>query len=339
MNKLKVNMISESAGGVKGHGVHTAFMETVDAITRSKDIDLKVNSRRPADINHIQTVGPYSLSILIFGKGKKVVSVHVIPDSFVGSLAGAKYWYGLAKVYLKYFYNKADLLIAVSDEVKANLMEQLNVKPPVKTIFNSIDGSRYHVKAGEKHKLRKKMGYKDDDIIIVSSGQIQPRKRFDVFLDLAKSMPDLQFIWVGGIPFKKLGAEYKQMQKLINSAPDNLKVTGVIEHDEVRPYYAIADVFILPSEQENHPLAVIEAAASGLPIILRDLDLYDSSFGNLVIRSDDEHFATIIKKVASDRNFRQTAQDNSAILASRFDSQKLAGELINEYQKLAGVEK
>lgn len=337
MSKLKINMISESAGGVKGHGVHTAFVETVDAIAKHKDIDLKVNSRRPADINHIQTVGLYSLSILIFGKGKKVISVHVIPDSFVGSLAGAKYWYGLAKVYLKYFYNKADLLIAVSDEVKDNLVEQLRVKPPIKTIFNSIDSSRYHVQAGEKHKLRQQMGLKDNATIIVSSGQIQPRKRFDVFLKLAKSMPDYQFIWVGGIPFKKLGAEYKKMQKLINSAPDNLKVTGVIEHDEVRSYYAIADVFILPSEQENHPLAVIEAAASGLPIILRDLALYDSSFGDLVIKGDDKQFAAIIKKVTSDRNFRQTAQDNSAILADKFDSQTLAGELINEYKKLAGA--
>lgn len=337
MRKLKINMISESATGVKGHGVHTAFEETVNALAKDKSIDLAVNSRRPADINHIQTVGPYSLSILLFGKGKKVVTVHVIPDSFVGSLVGAKYWYGLGAAYLKFFYNRADQLIAVSDEVKTSLEQQLRVKPNIKVIFNSIDSAEYKSSAQEKQKLRREMSFNQDDIVIVSSGQIQPRKRFDVFVELARSLPDYKFIWVGGIPFKHFGAQYGQMMRQIRSAPKNLQVTGVIEHDQVRSYFVAADIFILPSEQENHPLAVIEAAAAGLPIILRDLKLYDSSFGQLAIRGNDSRFASQIKKLAHDNKYRQDAIKNSSQIAHRFDSQSTTRKLIATYRALAGA--
>lgn len=50
------------------------------------------------------------------------------------------------------------------------------------------------------------------------------------------------------------------MKTLIDRAPANLIVTGVIPLEKVREYYAIADIFCLPSLQENHPMAVLEAA-------------------------------------------------------------------------------
>src|SRR5688572_15073425 len=107
---LKVNMISESTFTVQGHGVHTAFQEMTDALRASGQADVVVNKfRRGVNITHIQTFGPYSLLHLWFGSGKKVVSVHVVPDSLVGSIAGAKYFYGLAKLYMRLFYGRADL--------------------------------------------------------------------------------------------------------------------------------------------------------------------------------------------------------------------------------------
>ena len=56
-NKLTVNMISESEFTVQGHGVHTAYKEITDALRKKKDVDIEVNTDRPADIIHIQTMG------------------------------------------------------------------------------------------------------------------------------------------------------------------------------------------------------------------------------------------------------------------------------------------
>ena len=65
-------MISESEFTVQGHGVHTAYKEITDALRKRKDIDIEVNSDRPADIVHIQTMGLYSFRHLMKKGGKKL---------------------------------------------------------------------------------------------------------------------------------------------------------------------------------------------------------------------------------------------------------------------------
>lgn len=53
------------------------------------------------------------------------MSAHVIPESFIGSLKGAKYWNFLAKKWLKFFYGKADLVLACSGGVFVSLTENM----------------------------------------------------------------------------------------------------------------------------------------------------------------------------------------------------------------------
>ena len=85
--KLIVNMISESEFTVQGHGVHTAFVEMTNALKDRDDIDIAVNKARlDADIVHAQTTGLYSMKKMRQSGGKKVVSAHVVPASFIGSI-------------------------------------------------------------------------------------------------------------------------------------------------------------------------------------------------------------------------------------------------------------
>lgn len=331
--KLRVNMISETTFTVRGHGVHTAFKEMTNALEARSDIDVKVNTFRKADIIHIQTVGAYSLAALLFGRGKKVVSVHVIPDSFIGSLVGAKYWYKLSELYLRFFYGRADMLLAVSEMVKDTLQTQLKIKKPIEVVYNTVDSNQYSHTAEQKQQVRRTLGLKQDDVVIVGNGQIQPRKRFDIFVETAKQLPDFQFIWVGGIPFKKLGADYEHMQQLIDTAPANVRITGVIELDEVKEYFWAGDMFFLPSNQENHPLAVIEAAACGLPIVLRDIKEYDASFGNMVVRGNDQNFAQLLVKLANDTRFYHQAQQGSKEIARKYDNTAGGQRLAECYHK------
>lgn len=94
--------------------MHTAYVEMAKALQASPDIVLEKNGKHRADIVHIHTVGPYALWKLLFSRGKKVVSVHVIPESFIGSIRGAKYWKFLASWWLRFFYGRADRLLACS---------------------------------------------------------------------------------------------------------------------------------------------------------------------------------------------------------------------------------
>lgn len=334
---LKVNMISESVFTVRGHGVHTAFIEMTNALQDRGDVDVKVNTfRRGADITHIQTVGVYSLLHLLFGSGKKVISVHVIPDSFVGSLVGVKYWYGLSVWYLRFFYGRADRLLAVSEIVKQTLIDQLKITKPIEVLYNTVDEQKYAHTAEDKKQARQKLGIPVEAKVVLGNGQVQPRKRYDIFLDIAKHMPETQFIWVGGIPFKNLGADHEKMNQLMSEQPQNMRTTGVIELEEVRDYFWAADVFFLPSNQENHPLAVIEAAASSLPIVVRDIPEYDASFGQDVVRGTDQTFKDLLTKLLSDKAFANKAIKGSAAIISRFNNQAGGQRLVDAYKATQG---
>ena len=136
--KLRIRQISESEFTVQGHGVHTAFKELYNALAKRDDTTAIINKKAKVDITHIHTVGLYSLFFLLFGSGKKVVSAHVVPKSFIGSLAGAKYWLPLANIYLRWFYNRADLVLAVSDETKREL-QSMGVTKPIEIFYNIVD--------------------------------------------------------------------------------------------------------------------------------------------------------------------------------------------------------
>jgi 1,2-diacylglycerol-3-alpha-glucose alpha-1,2-galactosyltransferase len=112
---VRVTQVSESEFTVQGHGVHTAYKELTNALKKRDDVEVVVNQYTQTDITHIHTVGLYSLRHLLFSPSKKVVSAHIVPESLVGSLVGVKLWLPLAKLYLRWFYNRADLLFAVSD--------------------------------------------------------------------------------------------------------------------------------------------------------------------------------------------------------------------------------
>lgn len=328
--KLQVVQVSESEFSVKGHGVHTAYLETVNGLRANPNLAVDTNSFKSADVRHIHTVGAYSLLQLIFLKGVKVVSAHVLPASFVGSLIGAKYWLGLASKYLVWFYNRADLVIAVSDETKAAL-EQLGVTSKIEVIYNMIDTSRYRRSEQDKSELRRRLSIDENKFVVIGNGQVQPRKRVDSFIALARQFPQMEFIWVGGMPFKRLAADHARMQQLIDSAPSNTRFTGVVSLDEVRDYLGAGDVFIMTSEQETFGLAIVEAAASGLPVILRDLEDYDNTFRDYAMLVDESGFSAALERVASDSGQRQELVKKAEQLAKRFDSQTITEQIVAAY--------
>jgi 1,2-diacylglycerol-3-alpha-glucose alpha-1,2-galactosyltransferase len=181
---------------------------------------------------------------------------------------------------------------------------------------------------------RKKIKLKKNDFMVLGIGQIQPRKRLDIFVEMAKKLPDVTFVWIGGIPFKQLGADYHAMQKLMNSAPKNLKLVGILPHEEVADYLAAANAFCLPAEQENHPMCVLEAAGADLPIVVRDIPEYDDTFKDDVIRCTDNDFATAIAKLRDDKKFYRAQQVKTKRVAERFDSKNAAGRFMKLYRDL-----
>lgn len=333
-SKIIVTMVSESEFTVQGHGVHTAYKENFDCLAKRDDVDIQANIMRTSDIVHIQTIGFYSLRHMLSKKSrKKVVSAHVLPDSFVGSFILTRYWLWIARLYLRWFYNRADLVLAVSDETKQGLIN-LGIKKPIEVVYNTIDTTKY-IQAGGRDEIRRSLGISNDTFVVIGAGQTQPRKRIDTFIEVAKRTPNIAYIWVGSMPFKHLAAEHNHMTHMIESAPQNVHFVGQIDFKDMPKYYAASDAFMLPSEQETFGLVIVEAAAAGLPIVLRDIPDYDGTFrADALMAADDESFAQAVKHLMQDKHFYDQAKQRARHIARRFDSAAGAEQLVTLYKKV-----
>jgi 1,2-diacylglycerol-3-alpha-glucose alpha-1,2-galactosyltransferase len=318
---------------VQGHGVHSAFRDSVDALKKYTRADVTTNNKSSADIVHLHTVGPYALWHLLRPGGLKVVSAHVLPDSFVGSLIGAKYWRGLAAAYLKWFYNHADAVLAVSSDVQDELT-RMGVKKPIYFAPNILETNSFHSGELQKQAARAKLGITNEAFVVMGAGQVQPRKSMDVFVSTAESVGEAQFIWVGGVPFKRFAAEAASMEQIMHYPPKNVRFTGQVSRSVLITYLQAADMFFFPSKQETFGIVIVEAAAAGLPLLLRDLEVYEKIFQRGYEKGNDESFATQIRKFINDQDYYRKWKMASRSIASKYDAEIGAANLISIYQKL-----
>jgi 1,2-diacylglycerol-3-alpha-glucose alpha-1,2-galactosyltransferase len=331
MKKLKVNLLYPvHAPG--GHGVETAFREMVNGLSARDDVEVMINSWQPADIIHLHGVDPISVLKLWRHRGKRVVSGHLTRGSMVGSvvdwLIPFEFWY------YGRIYKMAEAMVAVSATTRQNLIKEFGIKAPIAVIENSIDTKVMATTPQQKAEFRQELGYAPRDFIIVSNGQIQPRKKFDEFVRTARAMPKYKFIWVGGIPFKGIAADQSKLERLVKNAPENLLVTDVIPLDQARQYMRLSDVYFHPAVQETFGIAIIEGAAAGLPVLLRDIADYDHTFRPNAVMSDQKDFTANIKKLATDKNLYAKMRAESLKLAARYDNSTAAEKLVKFYRQI-----
>ena len=125
---MKVHVASESTFLTKGNGVHTAFLEMVDLLKEKDDIEVVVNDDGFGNVFHCHTYGPYfSLKGMRY-KGKRIHTVHVIPDSIKGSIPNWKVYMPLAKWYFKKVFSYADVCIAISPMVEKVIKDTVTEK-------------------------------------------------------------------------------------------------------------------------------------------------------------------------------------------------------------------
>ena len=182
---------------------------------------------------------------------------------------------------------------------------------------------------------RKKLGVTDKDFLVMAVGQIEGRKGVDDFIDIAESLPECKFVWVGGRPFRIMTEGILRLNRKIKKAGPQINFIGLKTLAEMPELYAAGDAFIFPSYQENCPLAPLEAAASGMPVIYRDLKEYKSLYKNPYLKAkDNTEFIQLLKRIINDNAFRLEATSMSIKLLEQFDKNQIRKELISLYESL-----
>jgi 1,2-diacylglycerol-3-alpha-glucose alpha-1,2-galactosyltransferase len=333
--RLKINVLSESEYGGRGQGVHTAFVDTVEMLRRRGDVEVLVNSRKPCDVLHAHTFGPLYWSLMGRYRYRRLMSAHVVPASMEGSILGWQYWGRLFARYIVAAYNSASVVIAVAPAVRRTLKD-IGVKSRQVVITNPVNLSKFKPSPALKARGRRLLGLKPGDRVALCVGQIQPRKGVEDFILAARANPGVQFVWAGGRPFSVLTESYAAMNKLMKKAPHNVHFKGMFDLDQMPEIYNAADLFYFPSFQENCALAIAEAAACGLPLLLRDLADYHELYGpNFLAAADSRGFALRVEEFFAKPALRARYRRKSLTMVKRFDVKILCEKLVETYHQLA----
>lgn len=302
MNKIKVNMLS-MASKVDGQGVGSAYLEQVELVKSSKKFEVLINSLKNADIIHCHTIEPQNYFRMKTNKGVNVAYCHFLPETLDGSINLPKQIFKLFKKYVVDFYKQADYLVVVNPIFIDDLVKHGLKKEKIKYIPNYVSKDQFFKKnKKEILKIRKKYNISDDKFVVLGVGQVQTRKGVLDFVEVAKKLPDIDFIWCGGFSFGAITDGYEELKKVYENPPKNVKFLGIIPRDEMNDIYNMADVLFMPSYNELFPMSILEAVNSEKPLLLRDLDLYHNIlFDKYVSGKNNRDFVREIKNLRDDK--------------------------------------
>ena len=177
--------------------------------------------------------------------------------------------------------NGSAKIIAVSKEVKNDIVRHYSVPADkVVVVYNGVDQNRFHPskRAEVRESIRERWKIPMDSPLVLFVGSGFRRKGLDRILSIWKSprLRDVFLLVVGD------DARINRYLSLASSiAPGRIIFTG--RRDDIENYYAAADVVALPALQEGFGNVVMEALASGLPVLVsRDVGAAEIIHGPLV---------------------------------------------------------
>lgn len=332
---LKIHVVSETEYVTKGQGVHTAFIEHVALLKEKNDVEVVVNEQGWGDLMHSHTYGPYYFWKGRKYKGKRIYTAHVIPDSIRGSLPMWKRLLPLVKWYFKKAYSYADVVIALSPMVE-EAVRALGVKTRIVKIYNPVLAGKWKRTEENRQKGRQLLNLAGDKKVVLGVGQLQSRKGVEDFLDIAEALPEAEFVWVGGRPFGKLTEGIERINNRIKKASPHIHFAGLFELKDMPAVYAAADLLLFPSYQENCPLAPLEAAACGMPVVFRHIREYSLLYEHPYLKAKTtEAFIELTQKLLHEPKFYAQGLQISEELIKQFDQEKIRQQLMDLYQEMA----
>ncbi len=331
--KIRINMLS-MADAVDGQGVGSAYLELINLLKEEgkEEFEIGINQGKGYDIIHAHTIEPRNYFKLKFSKCPTVAYVHFLPDTLDGSIQLPKFLFQIFKKYVIRFYQTADYLVVVNpifqkDMIKAGLEEK-----KIHYIPNFVSKEKFYLKTKqEKKELRKKYEIQEKDFVVLGAGQVQTRKGVLDFVEVAKKLPDITFIWAGGFSFGAITDGHSELKKIMEHPPKNVKFLGIVPREEMNDLFNVADLLFVPSYNELFPMTILEAVSTETPILLRDLELYqDILFQKYLKGKNNKDFEKQIQVLKTNKKLYQEQVENAKYI-SHFYSKEHVYQMWKEF--------
>ncbi len=332
---MKILLYAEGLKVIGKSGLGKAIQHQMKAL-EDEHIEYTLNPKDDYDILHINTyfLKSYFLAKKAKKKGKKIVyHAHSTEEDYKNGFIFGKQTSYLFKKWLIHCYRLGDVLITPTPYSKRLLEGYQGLEDKkIYAISNGIDLDFFHKDQKEGEKFRKTYGYKSSDKVIIGIGLYIERKGIVDFVELAKRMPEYQFIWFGYSP---LATATRPVRKAVRTKLDNLIFAGYVEKEMIRAAMSGCDLYLFPTFEETEGIPIIEACACETNAIIRDIPIFDGWFedGKNVYKAKDvDEFE---QKIRSFLNGELKSLTKAALpLARERNMKKIGKQLLAIYESL-----
>ncbi|HUI88705.1 MAG TPA: glycosyltransferase family 4 protein [Anaerolineales bacterium] len=207
-----------------------------------------------------------------------------------------RFYHQVAAPFLHCIWRGADSIIANSNGLQA-LALAFDGHYPIPVISNGVDVAQFAVSDRDWLSPR-----------ILSVGRVVYQKGFDLAMRALSPLKDLEWTWtIAGdgpqmMALKVMSEEY--------GIKDRIHFLGWLSQEQIKGQYAAANIFLFPSRHEGMPNAVLEAMASGLPVVATKIAgneelVVDGETGGLVPPEDVESLRESLRPLLVDAQMRE----------------------------------
>lgn len=235
-------------------------------------------------------------------------------------------------------------VIAISDAVREHLVNDMKVpKEKVSLIYNGIDMKRFMKDYSDEDRatIRKEYGLKNIPTIGIISRLSEGkghRYLLEAFAKLLPNFSDLQLLIMGEGPPHYL----KELEGQARALGIEEKVIFHKAYEDVSMPLSVIDIFCLPTLQEGLGLCILEAMASGIPVVASNVGgiytlIKHSDNGFLVPPADEGALVEAISVILSDRSMAESmGQISRKLVKDNFTLEIMTDKVLGVYGEVIG---
>jgi len=227
--------------------------------------------------------------------------------------------------------------IHFTSDVEQSGAASLRLQAPAIVEPNGIDVSEY-ADLPSRGTFRGRRGIPPGETVVLFLGRLHPKKGLDLLLPAFARVGHDCILVIAGPGEETYQASLKAEATRLGIA-DRVVFTGMLLGEDKLAAFVDADLFVLPSYQENFGIAVAEAMAAGLPVLISDQVNINKEVAirgaGGVVPTDAEALATELVRWTNDLELRRHAGANAREFArSQYDWTAIANRWVGHYQRL-----
>jgi glycosyltransferase involved in cell wall biosynthesis len=178
--------------------------------------------------------------------------------------------------------------------------------------------------SGNGNAARVRFGIPADTTVLLNVGSLIEQKNQQILIRAMLEVPDALLVIVGDGPL------VDELEYLARGLNDRVRLLGRVPIDEIGDIYAMADIFVFPSRYEGRPLALLEAATAGLPILATPIAENIEVVGTAAHYIDGDDIAgwkCAMQRTVKDRDYREQLSAQTRMLEVGSDDNMISSYL------------